>query len=85
MKTKAKVLILSLLIGGMTAMYSCGDDDDADPASSNDLCNVEACVGDSDAAKALKTVCMNEYNDCMALGTKTEAECAAFGTETCTY
>ena len=84
MKTKAKVLILSLLFGVMTAMYSCSDDDDADPASSNDLCNVEICVGDSDEAKAFKAVCMNEYNDCVALGAKTEAECAALATETCT-
>ena len=82
MKTKAKVLILSLLIGGMTAMYSCGDDDDVDPGGG--LCNVELCVGDSDAAKLAKAVCMDEYNDCVALGAKSEAECAAFANETCT-
>ena len=47
MKKKAKILFMSLLIGGMTAMYSCSDDSD-DPDGSNDLCNVEICVGDSD-------------------------------------
>ena len=82
MKTKAKILIMSLLIGGMTAMYSCGDDDDVDPGS--ELCNVEVCVGDSDAAKAAKAICINEYNQCIALGNKSQSECAAIATETCT-
>lgn len=31
MKTKAKILFMSLLFGGMTAMYSCSDDDELDP------------------------------------------------------
>ena len=81
MKKKAKVLIMSLLLCGMTAMYSCSEDS-ADPGS--ELCNVEVCVGDSDAAKAAKAICINEYNQCITLGNKSESECAAIATETCT-
>ena len=80
MKTKAKILIMSLLFGGMTAMYSCNNDDDVDPGDPNDFCNVELCVSNAN----FKTVCIDEYNDCVALGAKSNEECAALATETCT-
>ena len=82
MKTKAKILILSLLFGGMTAMYSCGDDSEG--PSGSELCNVEACAGDSDEAIAFQSVCIKEYNNCIATGKKSQEECAALATETCT-
>ena len=71
MKTKAKVLILSLLLGGMTAMYSCNDDDELDP---NVFCDENLCSTNS----ALKQQCIEAFNTCLA--TEPDAnddECAA--------
>ena len=72
MKTKAKILILSLLFGGMTAMYSCGgDDDDLDPNVFYDenLCST---------SNALKQQCINAFNTCMAANPDAnDDECAA--------
>jgi len=48
-----------------------------------ELCNVQACAVDSDAGRLLKTACVNEINDCIALGMSTTEQCIAFGVETC--
>jgi len=83
MKYNLNSLFRGLFIASLVLLFTCSDD--ATPANTSDLCNIEACVGDSDLAKAARAVCMDEYNDCIALGVKSEAECAAFATETCTY
>jgi hypothetical protein len=60
MKTKAKILIMSLLLGGMTTFLSCSDDsDDLDP---NVFCDENLCA--TDAGK--KQECINAFNTCMA-------------------
>jgi hypothetical protein len=60
MKTKAKILIMSLLLGGMTTFLSCNDDsDDLDP---NVFCDENLCSTDSD----LKQKCIDAFNTCMA-------------------
>jgi len=46
-------------------------------------CNVGACAVDSDPGRALKAACVNEINQCLELGQSTEAQCIAFGVETC--
>ena len=79
MKNYLSLLARGLFITSLVILFNCSDDA-ANPTS--DLCNTEACVGDSDLAKAARAVCMDEYNDCVALGAKSEAECAAFATET---
>ena len=48
-----------------------------------ELCHVQACAVDSDVGKGLKAACVNEINSCIETGLKTEAECIAFGVETC--
>ena len=78
MKTKAKILILSLLFGGMTAMYSCGgDDDELDP---NVFCDENLCS----TSNSLKQQCIQAFNTCMA--TEPDAnddECAAIALVIC--
>ena len=83
MKKSLSFLFKGLFLVSLVFLFNCSDD--ATPANTNDLCNTEACVGDSDLAKAARAVCMDEYNDCIALGAKSAAECAAFATETCTF
>ena len=77
MKTKAKILFMSLLFGGMTAMYSCSDDDELDP---NVFCDENLCSTDN----ALKQQCIQAFNTCMA--TEPDAnddECAAIALAIC--
>ena len=53
MKTKARLLILSLLIGATTGLISCGDDDC--PSKSFDT--LEAC---EDATDGMMCICVKE-------------------------
>ena len=76
MKPTLKTLILVLIVGGLTTLFSCGGDD---PTEANDFCDFEICAS-SDAAKA---VCEDEYDSCLSGGGDPE-ECAAFANETCT-
>ena len=82
MKNPLSLLARGLFIISLVILFACSDDG-ATPANTNDLCNTELCQGDSDAAKLAKAVCMDEYNDCVALGAKSESECATFANETC--
>ncbi len=71
MKKLAKILIMSLILGGMTTFFSCSEDDELDP---NVFCDENLCSTDS----ALKQQCINAFNTCMA--TEPDAnddECAA--------
>ena len=83
MKNNLNSLFRGLFIASLVLLFTCSDDD-ATPANTSGRCNTEACLGDSDLAKAARAVCEDEYTDCVALGAKSEAECAAFATETCT-
>ena len=82
MKNHLMLLARGLFIASLVILFNCSDDA-ATPGNSA-RCNTEACIGDSDLAKAARAVCEDEYSDCIALGAKSEAECAAFATETCT-
>jgi hypothetical protein len=82
MKKLIDILYRSLFVACLVILTTCSDDDMAPGNSAR--CNLEACIGDSDLAKAARAVCEDEYTDCLALGAKSEAECAAFATETCT-
>jgi len=81
-----KFFLIALLAGSLVVI-GCGDSgssnggDDIDP---NELCNIEACAVDSDEGRAFKAVCVNEINNCIALGVLTTEQCIAAGTETCT-
>jgi hypothetical protein len=64
MKKAIKVLFVGLIIGSMTAFYSCSDDDenpdsDLDP---NVFCDENLCSTDGD----LKDECIDAFNTCMA-------------------
>lgn len=61
MKTKVKLLILTMALGAMTALSSCNDDgdDDFDP---NVFCDEGLCANSSD----LKDECIDFFNACMA-------------------
>ena len=83
MKNSLRLLARGLFITSLVILFNCSDDG-ATPSNSNDRCNTEACIGDSDLAKAARAVCEDEYTDCLALGLSSDAECAAFATETCT-
>ncbi len=74
-KKMLPVLLVSLIIGFVAA---CGGDDDngGDP---NEFCNIEACATN----EGFRTVCIDEYNDCIALGGDPE-DCRVAATETCT-
>ena len=82
-----KFFLIALLAGSLVAI-GCGDSgstnggDDIDP---NELCNIEACAVDSEVGRAAKAVCVDEINDCIALGVSTAEQCIALGTETCTF
>ena len=82
MKKLLKTLILPLTLTGLVLLSSCGKDDDnvTDPGDPNDFCNVELCMTNG----TLKTVCIDEYNDCVALAQRSKEECALLATETCT-
>jgi len=54
MKTKVKTFILFLFLGGMTALFSCGDDDDCPDKSFNSLADCE------DATEGMKCICVKE-------------------------
>ena len=82
MKNYLTLLARGLFITSLVILFNCSDD--ATPANTSGRCNTEACLGDSDLAKAARAICEDEYTDCVALGAKSEAECAAFATETCT-
>jgi len=45
-----------------------------------DLCCIEICVNNEN----FRNVCLDEYNGCLDLGTRTEPQCRAFAEETCT-
>jgi hypothetical protein len=62
MKTTAKFLMLSLLIGVFTTFYSCSDDDDPGETDPNVICDEAACAADG----ATKQLCIDFYNDCIA-------------------
>ena len=79
MKSTLKTLILVLCMGGLTALFSCGDDD-PDPGNGGDFCDFEVCASNNTA----KQVCIDEYNDCLATGNLSDDECLAFANETCT-
>jgi hypothetical protein len=49
-----------------------------------EYCDVEICALDSDVGRAAMAACINEINDCLALGESTTEQCIAFGVETCT-
>ena len=78
MKTTLKILIPALCMGGLIVLFSCDKDDD--PVNNNDICNIELCIGN----ETLKQICLDEYDDCKALGEKTDGECLIFAEETCT-
>lgn len=82
MKNSLSLLARGLFITSLVILFNCSDGDVAPGNSAR--CNTEACIGDSDLAKAARAICEDEYSDCVALGAKSEAECAAFATETCT-
>ena len=83
MKNNLNSLFRGIFIASLVLLFTCSDDA-ATPGNNSARCNTEACIGDSDLAKAARAVCEDEYTDCLALGSKSEAECAAFATETCT-
>ena len=66
MKTIAKILMIFLFLGGMTAFQSCSDDDDGDDGGDsldpNVFCDENLCSTDS----ALKQQCINAFNSCLA-------------------
>ena len=82
-----KFFLIALLAGSLVAI-GCGDSgssnggEDIDP---NELCNIEACAVDSEVGRTAKAVCVDEINDCIALGENTTEQCIGFGTETCTF
>ena len=78
MKTKLKVLIPVLCLGGLIVLFSCDKDDD--PVNDDDICNIELCIGNA----TLTQICIDEYNDCKELGSKSDEECLIFAQETCT-
>jgi len=59
MKTKIKMLIFALIVGGMACLISCEKDEGGgdDP---NDICDVKLCSDDND----LKQKCIDAYNEC---------------------
>ena len=57
MKKSLSFLFKGLFLVSLVFLFNCSDD--ATPANTNDLCNTEACVGDSDLAKAARAVCMD--------------------------
>jgi hypothetical protein len=80
MKNLLKLLCTCLFIGCFFMFLSCSDDDPgADPGDPNDFCDIEVCSTNAN----FKQVCIDEYNDCVALGGDKET-CAAAATETCT-
>ena len=84
MKNYLTLLFRGLFITSLVILFNCSDDGATPSNNSSNRCNTEACIGDSDLAKAARAVCEDEYTDCLALGSKSESECAAFATETCT-
>ena len=85
MKNYLTLLARGLFITSLVILFNCSDSVDPattadDPGDPNDFCNVELCMTNGQ----LKTVCIDEYNDCVALGKLTKTECAALATETCT-
>jgi len=84
MKKLINILHRGLYLTCFLIFFSCNGDDETatdDPGDPNDFCNIEACSSNP----TFKSVCIDEYNDCVALGIKTKTECAAFAAETCTY
>ena len=76
MKTKVKTFILALCLGGMTALFSCGDDD-ANPSA--DFCDFDLC----ETSNVAKRACEVEYADCMQAGILTESECRTQAKNSC--
>ena len=59
MKTKIKMLIFALMVGGMACLISCEKDEGGgDP---NDVCDVNLCSNNND----LKQECIDAYNECV--------------------
>jgi len=82
---------MTVLVGTL-GVLGCGDDTtnggsgtagsggSVDP---NVECNVGICAADTDTGRLAKAACVNEIDDCLTLGQSTEAQCIAFGVETC--
>ena len=87
---KLSKLFMIALLAGTLALIGCGDDTTTSDNGGNGggvapnvECNVGICAADTDVGRTAKAACVNEINDCLALGQSTEAQCIAFGVETC--
>ena len=65
--------------GGSAGMAGMGGMSGGD-CTEGELCCIEVCIG----SEVFRNVCLDEYDDCIALGELSEEECRAFATETCT-
>jgi len=85
MKIRAFCFIAVLV--GTLAVIGCGDSSSSNGGGNgvdaDAECNVGACAVDSDEGRAFKAACVSEINGCLELGVSTEAQCIAFGVETC--
>ena len=76
MKTLAKILFLSLILGFMTM---CSKSDD--PTSSNDP--NEFCTGGLCDNSAGRQQCIKSYEDCTTIGATSDDECKAIALGVC--
>ena len=86
---KLKKLCLIGLLAGILSVIGCGSDSGSGNGNGGGVdadaeCNVELCAEDTDLGRAAKAACINEIESCLTTGTLSEAECIAFGVETCT-
>ena len=79
MKKLANVLMVLLCVVSMTALLSCGDDDD-DGLDPNVFCDENLCSTDND----LKEQCVDAFNTCMTTNVDAnDDECAALALLIC--
>jgi hypothetical protein len=79
MKKIAKTLFLLMTVGLMTGMYSCSDDVTAD-FDIDSYCSQDGCANNP----ALKELCIERYNSCLALDQGSSEECQLIAFDTCT-
>ena len=84
MKNLFKLLYKGLIFMSLVMILSCSSDDDNDDSSSlsdpSSFCTIELCS----TSEVAKQVCIDEYNDCVALGQFSNEDCKTFAVETCT-
>ena len=80
------IMMLSLCafsFGALSIISSCSKDDDDDGGggdSASDICNIEACINNSN----LKDLCIDRVTTCLEIDQGSSDECAVIAIDTCT-